>query len=103
MKPLIIHDQANAELREAMDWYDDRRFGLGWDLNIEVQAVFDRIGDRPRAGSRWPDSEIRWLKTRRFPYVVYYRELDTAIWVLAVAHERREPGYWTDRSSEEQE
>jgi hypothetical protein len=28
---------------------------------------------------------------------VYYVELDDAIWIAAVAHQKRRPGYWTRR------
>lgn len=47
MKPLNVHEAAHEELRAAMDWYDNRRFGLGWELKAEVQAVFDRIQHSP--------------------------------------------------------
>jgi hypothetical protein len=33
----------------------------------------------------------------RFPYHVIYLETGTHIRILAIAHDRRKPGYWTDR------
>jgi hypothetical protein len=32
---------------------------------------------------------------KRFPYTVYYLELDHSIWIAAVAHQQRRPGYWS--------
>jgi hypothetical protein len=32
-----------------------------------------------------------------FPYTVYYVEFDESIWIVAIAHQKRRPGYWTDR------
>ena len=32
-----------------------------------------------------------------FPYTVFYRVHDRAIFVLAIAHQAREPGYYTNR------
>jgi hypothetical protein len=34
---------------------------------------------------------------KRFPYLVFYRILDADIEIVAVAHEKRRPGYWTNR------
>jgi len=42
---------------------------------------------------------FRWVKTRRFPYVLYYAPIDgssTPV-VYAVAHSRRRLGYWLRR------
>jgi hypothetical protein len=33
----------------------------------------------------------------RFPYHVIYLETATQIWILAIAHDRRKPGYWHPR------
>ncbi len=33
----------------------------------------------------------------RFPYAVIYKENSTMIWILAVAHGHRRPGYWKER------
>lgn len=33
----------------------------------------------------------------RFPYSIAFIELPTVVRVLAVAHERRRPGYWVGR------
>ena len=37
------------------------------------------------------------VRLRRFPYQVVFIELKKYIRVLAVAHERRRPGYWRER------
>jgi hypothetical protein len=34
-------------------------------------------------------------------YTIYYVELDQTIWIAAVAHQKRRPGYWSDRSPAE--
>jgi hypothetical protein len=47
----------------------------------------------------WPaDAEgVRYFILRRFPYTLHY-EIDASIvTVLAVAHQRRRPGYWQKR------
>jgi hypothetical protein len=39
----------------------------------------------------------RALVGPRFPYSVVYLEDEDEIWVLAVAHAKRRPGYWRGR------
>ena len=43
------------------------------------------------------DLPVRRAPVKRFPYHVIYLELNGEIRVLAVAHDRRKPGYWRDR------
>lgn len=101
MKSLDVLEAAHDELRAGMDWYDDQRFGLGWELKAEIQAAFDRIQQSPNLGSPYRDTPLRWVKTRRFPYVVYYRELSETILIVAIAHERRRPDYWLERVADD--
>ena len=44
---------------------------------------------------------MRRFRLSRFPYIVFYLELDDTIWVAAVAHTSRRPGYWRDRQPSE--
>jgi hypothetical protein len=37
---------------------------------------------------------------KRFPYVIRSMDLPDTIWVVAIAHTRRKPGYWHDRLGE---
>ena len=47
----------------------------------------------------WPEDEdaIRRHILRHFPYTVFYEIQGTIVTVLAVAHQRRKPGYWRKR------
>ena len=58
----------------------------------EVNYAIDRILEAPH---RWPAGPhgTRKFLLHRFPYVVVYRELPSAVQVLAVAHGHRRPGY----------
>lgn len=100
MKPATIHSGAEAELLEAMDWYDNKRFGLGLDLLIEVQRALQKIEENPTMGARHANTVFRFIRTKRFPYVIYYEEFADHLWVTAIAHERRRPNYWRGRKPE---
>ncbi|MCP4594404.1 MAG: hypothetical protein GY842_27045 [bacterium] len=41
--------------------------------------------------------KVRRASLSRFPYALVFIELDEEIRVLAVAHDKRRPGYWLDR------
>ena len=100
MKPVRFHRAARAELAKAVDYYESRRSGLGLDFQDEVEAVVRRIQPNPGIGGRYKDTNFRHCLVRRFPYVVFYRELESTIWIIAVAHGKRRPGYWSRRRTE---
>jgi toxin ParE1/3/4 len=98
MKSVTIHPEAEAELEEASDFYEIRRTGLGAEFEAEVQDALDRVALMP---SRFPlhgHTGFRKCMVSRFPYTVFFMELDTTIWVAAVAHQRRQPDYWNRRT-----
>jgi toxin ParE1/3/4 len=100
-KPLRFDDEAAEELEAAAAWYETRRSGLGLDLVLEVRRVLDRIAAHPAAAPLARDEArqfgVRLCTLRRFPYSIAYVELEAELRVIAVAHHRREPGYWRPR------
>ena len=94
--PVILGDEATAELDEAFDYYEDRRAGRGVDFVTRVQSVLDRIGAHPlRHGVVFAD--VRKALVPDFPYCVFYRPLDTRVEVVAVFHGSRDPAIWQGR------
>lgn len=98
MKPLRIHADAAVELDVAIEWYNQRQSGLGLALHAAVQSILDRIAERAHSGLTSDRPDYRFWKTHRFPYAVYWLELNDAVWVIAVAHTRQRPDYWKHRS-----
>jgi toxin ParE1/3/4 len=97
VKPIIIHSLARAELDEAMAHYEEQKEGLGLDLQTEVERTLEKISENPQLGSPYKATDFRFWVVRRFPFVVYYLELDVSIWVAAIAHGSRRPDYWRRR------
>ncbi len=98
--PLTISEEAAAEMVEAARWYETQRAGLGTDFLDAADEAVSRIADTPRIGSPVPgisDQMIRRAPVRRFPYHVVYLELPDRLQILAIAHDRRRPGYWAGR------
>lgn len=99
--PVRFEDEADAEYREAGRWYDAKQRGLGIQFFDEVDAASRRVLEFPRAGMRVPrtphDLAVRRLAVTRFPYHVIYLEPTHELRILAIAHDRRKPGYWKKR------
>lgn len=98
-----LHPDARAELRDAAIWYDDQQRGLGDAFVLEVQSVLIRLADAPASFPAWPGMSrkppvIRRAILQRFPYVIAFEAHELRIWVLAIAHSKRRPLYWMDRS-----
>lgn len=96
MTDILILDEAEEELSSAVAFYEARSSGLGIDFLREIEHGLNALRHQP---CLWPvreDGTRRYL-LHRFPYVVVYRFYEDAIWILAFAHCRRKPGYWTKR------
>jgi toxin ParE1/3/4 len=98
VKAVVFHPDAEAEFHAAVAWYEEQREGLGADLLAEVEKAIERIQENPHLFPRQNDLGIRKCLVRRFPYTIFYLEIDEAIWVAAVAHQRRRPSYWVRRA-----
>ncbi len=100
---LRLLQEARDETKEAYDWYDDNRFGLGEEFLHELEIVYERIEEHPRRSRKieipeLEHREFRQQMLRRFPYKVIFEIQESAIVVLAVMHARRRPYYWADRT-----
>jgi toxin ParE1/3/4 len=88
-----FHPAADAELRGAARYYEDRVPGLGGEFVAEVERVCARLTERRELGPKL-DAEHRRIALRRFPFGLIYRVTNSVVQIVAVAHRRRRPGYW---------
>ncbi|MEM8964391.1 MAG: type II toxin-antitoxin system RelE/ParE family toxin [Acidobacteriota bacterium] len=93
---LTFHPRARNELWDAVDYYEEARSGLGEEFLDEFHSTCERILETPRAWSKQTASTRRCLM-KRFPYSVIYQLVDEQVRVIAVAHQKRRPGYWETR------
>ena len=95
MKPLRISSQASTEFAEAVRWYEQKRVGLGGEFFDAVTHAIELIRTRPDIGAATRRTRS-WLLTL-FPYRLVYRVRDEDIYIVAIAHTSRRPGYWQNR------
>ena len=97
---VVLDPDAEEEYAAALRWYAERREGLGDAFEREVDRCLRLIADAP---NRWPRYAGRYRRfpVRRFPYSIIYVPEDDRVWVLAMAHRSRRPGYWRYRTAGE--
>lgn len=91
-----FHPEAEEEFSAAIEYYEERETGLGYDFSVEVFTAIHNITNHPAA---WPvvEEDIRRCLVNRFPFGVLYSIEPNGIFIIAVMHQRRRPGYWKER------
>ena len=100
MTRLRVAPEAEEELAAAVDWYEARRVGLGAELVADVDRALEAILEAPVSHPLWQsDRPYRRLVLQRFPFVIFFQHEDEDVVIVAIAHARRRPGYWTRRAT----
>jgi plasmid stabilization system protein ParE len=94
---VIFSPEARAEFDAAVEYYDQQRHGLGDELRAEVREFLPRLQRSPLT---FPveRGDVRRLILARFPYKLLYSVESDHVYVIAIAHRRRAPGYWVERA-----
>ena len=99
MTTILFLLEAEEEMNVSSQYYNQPASGLGLDFLVEIEKSLSFIEESPE---RWPiyDEDIRKYNTRRFPFSIYYayEKDEDKIIIIAVAHQKRKPGYWKQRT-----
>ena len=87
---------AREELNEAAAFYEASVPGLGETFLDDVERAIETIRERPGMGAS-AGRGFRKSFIRRFPFTIVYAQRDEEIVIVAIAHQRRRPGYWRGR------
>jgi toxin ParE1/3/4 len=92
---------ADDDIFSHIQYYEARSPLLGERLWNEVQAAFKLISEFPLIGEVVPRARVRGtarrVLLRHFPFFVIYRNHESYVEVMALAHTSRKPNYWRDR------
>lgn len=91
-----FHPEALFEFDEADDYYSLVSEELGERFRSQVRSTVRKIERSPRS---WPiyDEEIRRCLVERFPFLIFFMEIDDYLLIVAVMHTSRKPDYWKHR------
>lgn len=92
-----FHPEAESEFIESAAYYENEVPGLGRSFGRVVSEALELLAANPAIGSSL-DGELRSFVLGSFPYSLIYAPHESLIFVLAIAHSRRRPGYWKTRT-----
>ena len=95
---LIVRPEAEADIREIVQWSEEKQSGLGWQFAEEAGESIRRALGNPRAYRlmrRQP--QVRRILPRRFPYRIFYLLREGVLVVFAVIHGKRRETNWIKR------
>jgi len=98
MTPAELHPLADQELTEVAVYYERQADGLGSEFLAEFGRTLEFLLQFPGAG-RFLTHGNRRVSLHRFPYHLIYRIEPARVFILAIAHHRRAPGYWRGRQT----
>ncbi len=94
---IVWQDHAKIELKEAVQYY---RANAGEDVAHDfrdgVRRLTRQLLEHPEIGVRI-HREIRRYPLHDHPFNIIYRLTTEAVIIVALAHQRRRPGYWAGR------
>lgn len=93
---LILRPEAERDIAEAAEWYDQQRAGLSLQFRAALDNTFASIEENPQLHAQVYQN-LRRAFVRRFPYGVFYVPRTEGLVVVAVLHTARDPGLWRAR------
>ena len=92
----IFHPEAQEEMIESARFFEGRSEGFGSDFLKAVEVTARRIEQFPEAGPV-ARANIRKRLVSGFPFTILYEIQLDRIFIAAVMHQNRRPGYWRKR------
>ena len=92
-----VHPEAAEEHKKQVTHYEEIQVGLGRRYHSEFQNTLELVCASPGRSRIVLAPDIRRVMFKVFHFDLVYREVDGFVQVLAVAHHRRQPGYWVAR------
>jgi toxin ParE1/3/4 len=93
-----FHPAAEAEHLEQIAFYAGRQTALGARYHDHFLRAIQKVCEAPGRYAIEHPPDIRRVRLKPFPLTIVFRERNGTVEVLAVAHHRRRPGYWSGRA-----
>jgi plasmid stabilization system protein ParE len=90
------HPDAVLDAESARDWYTEQSPFAARGFLLALEAALQSVTESPLAAAEKLHGCRHYVFPSRYPFTLVYR-IGDAIEVVAVAHQKRRPGYWRDR------
>lgn len=88
---------AAREFEEAIDWYGTRSLRAADGFRKVVRTAINRAMNSPTSAGFLVGKRTRKIMLEPYDYGLIYFAYGESIYVVAVAHNKRGPGYWKQR------
>ena len=92
----LLHPEADEEFAAAVRYYSEISPELGVRFYREMERLLREACAAPERFWKFDPPARRHL-SRDFPYAIIFLEKPEYIWIVAVMHLKRRPGYWRGR------
>ena len=97
MLPIDYLSGARRDFDESFGWYRQRSARAAIRFADAVDEALKQVAAHP---TRFVSSDgvHREYTVKKFPFRIVYRLTKNRVLVVAIAHAKRRPGYWSDRT-----
>ena len=99
MNSIIFDPEARSEFLAAVKYYEDCQPGLGRRFRYFIESATKNISEAPFI-YRTLKAPFRRYLLPKFPYSIIFTIEPDHIRIVAVAHNRRKPEYWSKRAQD---
>ena len=97
MKSVAYHPEARLEADAAASYYFQSNPEAASDFMDSLAEIVAEIQEAPQRWSFERGTKVQRRRMARFPYTIFYSNNLREVYILAVAHTSRRPGYWKTR------
>jgi len=92
MYSLIQKPRAILMTKDAYDWYELQKNGLGEEFLLELDGIYHKLQTQPEYYGKIKKN-FRQAALKRFPFVIVFEIIKKEVVVFAVFHTSRNPKY----------
>lgn len=90
---LTIRKEAELDISDNFNLYEEHRLGLGHDFLLCVDAALSKVERNPLLYKKIY-KDLRRIAIERFPYRIFYLVQSQHIVITAILHVRKDPVSW---------
>lgn len=88
---VVISRLAESEIEQTIDYYENKRIGLGKDFLVYFKGYLKILKTNPELFSIKKTPFYRELPLKKFPFVIIYEVFQNEVIIYSVFHTSRNP------------